>query len=251
MKKSEILLTMVAMAMILPMMNMIIMSFTAGQSVYVMEGFSFRHYLDLFQNTDAQHAITLSLQLLALTVVGGTLLGTCCAFALKAGGWGTKTLLGGLLVMLTMPEVATGFSLTMLFNQLNIDNGLMTMWMGQLVTVTPFVTFLVYAKLKEMPPSLVMAAQDMGVSPLRTLCHVVLPFIRPSVVSGALLSAALSIDDFVVSSMLSGPESTNLPQFIYNSVRLGVTPEINALATCMLILITIIAVIAAKRHQRP
>jgi putrescine transport system permease protein len=204
--------------------------------VTVWGGFSTRWYGALLTNEPLKAATWTSLRIAALSSAIATLLGTLAAYALvRYGRFRTRTLLTGMLYApMVMPEVITGLSLLLLFVALGLERGFWTVTVAHTTLTLAFVTVVVQARLADLDRSLEEAAADLGAPPLRAFMTVTLPLIAPAVAAGFLLAFTLSFDDLVLASFTSGPGSTTLPMLIYGSVRLGVTPEINAASTLMI-----------------
>jgi putrescine transport system permease protein len=172
-------------------------------------------------------------------------LGTVAAYILvKFGRFPGQALFSSMIVApLVMPEVITGLSLLLLFVGLNdvlgwpSSRGAVTIWIAHVTFSVAFVTILISSRLREMDGSLEEAAMDLGAPPLKVFFVITLPLIMPALISGWLLAFTLSLDDLVIASFVSGPGSSTLPMVIYSSVRLGVSPKINALATLFVALI--------------
>ncbi|NJO56273.1 MAG: ABC transporter permease subunit [Rhodospirillales bacterium] len=149
-----------------------------------------------------------------------------------------------------MPEVITGLSLLLLFVALDWDRGMGTVIIAHTTFAAAFVAVVVQSRLIGFDALLEEAAMDLGATPLKTFFVVTLPVIAPAVISGWLLAFTLSLDDLVIASFTTGPGATTLPMRIYSQVRLGVTPEINAVSTVLITLVTIGVVIASLIHKR-
>ena len=156
-----------------------------------------------------------------------------------------KTLFGGLITApLVMPEVITGLSILLLFVSMGMDRGMTTIWIAHVTFCMAFVTVVVSSRLSELDKSIEEAAMDLGANRVKVFFLITLPIIMPALVSGWLLAFTLSIDDLVVASFVSGPSSTTLPMKVFSSVRLGLSPKINALATLMILLVSIAGLVA-------
>ena len=189
--------------------------------------------------------VTLRVAVISSTIA--TVLGTMAAYVLVRGGrFFGRTLFSGMIYApLVMPEVITGLSLLLLFIGLGMDRGVLTVVLAHTTFSMCFVSVVVSSRLMTFDQSLEEAALDLGASPFTAFRLVTLPIIAPAVVSGWLLAFTLSLDDLVIASFTSGPSATTLPMKIWSSVRLGVSPEINALSTILIGLVTV-GVIAAS-----
>ncbi len=231
----------------IPILILVIFSFNESKLVTVWGGFSTKWYSALFQNEAFLEAAWVTLRVALVTATIATILGTMAALVLvRSGRFKGRTLFTGMVYApLVMPEVITGLSLLLLFIALGMDRGVFTITLAHITFAMCFATVVISSRLVTFDRSLEEAAEDLGASPLDAFFSVTLPIIAPAVVAAWLLTFTLSLDDLVIASFTSGPGATTLPMKIYSSVRLGVTPEINALST---ILITFVAlgVIAAS-----
>jgi len=197
---------------------------------------------------------SVSLRIALLSATAATVLGTLAALALTRGRrFGGRLLFSGMIYApLVMPEVITGLSLLLLFVAVDIDRGFWTIVIAHTTLTLCFVAVVVQSRLVTFDMSLEEAAMDLGCPPLRTLLTVTLPLIWPAVASGWMLAFALSLDDLVIASFVTGPGATTLPIRIYSEVRLGVKPEINAVCTIMIAVVAaglVVASLLTKRAQ--
>ncbi len=231
----------------IPMLILVIFSFNASKLVTVWAGFSTRWYGELFRNEAFIDAawVTLKVGLISSTIA--TILGTMAAFVLvRAGRFLGRTLFSGMIYApLVMPEVITGLSLLLLFISIGLERGVTTIVLAHATFSMCYVSVVVSSRMASFDQSLEEAAYDLGCTPWDAFRSVTLPIIAPAVIAGWLLAFTLSLDDLVIASFTAGPSATTLPIKIFSSVRLGVSPEINALST---IIIGIVAtgVIAAS-----
>ncbi len=235
----------------LPILLLVIYSFNESKLVTVWAGFSTKWYGELLGNKAMLDAAWVTLRVALLTATFATILGTIAAYVLvRMGRFRSRTVFSGMVYApLVMPEVITGLSLLLLFIALGIPRGLMTVVLAHTTFAMCYVAVVVSSRLVTFDKSLEEAALDLGCSPLDAFFSVTLPIIAPSVIAGWLLAFTLSLDDLVIASFTSGPGATTLPIKIYSAVRLGVSPEINALST-ILISIVAIGVIAASLIQK-
>lgn len=231
----------------LPIVILVIYSFNAGRSVAVWGGWSLKWYAEVFQNQQLLDAAWVTLRLGAVSATIATVLGTLAAIALsRFGRFPGRLLFSGMVYApLVMPEVITGLSLLLLFVAVDFDRGFWTILLAHVTFTMCFVAVVVQSRLVGFDKSLEEAAADLGCRPFETFFRITLPIIWPAVVSGWMLAFTLSIDDLVISSFTTGPGATTLPMKIYSDVRLGVKPEINAVCTLVIAVITI-AVVAAS-----
>ena len=231
----------------LPMLILVIFSFNESRLVTVWAGFSTRWYGELWQNEEMLDAALVTLQVALISSIIATVLGTMAAYTLvRAGRFIGRTLFAGMsYAPLVMPEVITGLSLLLLFIGIGLDRGVVTIVLAHTTFAMCYVSVVVSSRLVSFDRSLEEAALDLGATPFEAFRLVTLPIIAPAVIAGWLLAFTLSLDDLVIASFTAGPGATTLPIKIWSSVRLGVSPEINALSTILIGLVTI-GVIAAS-----
>jgi putrescine transport system permease protein len=231
----------------IPIVLLVIYSFNAGRNVAVWAGWSTKWYGAVFQNEQLLDAawVTLRVALIAATVA--TILGVLAAIVLtRYGRYRGATLFNGMIYApLVMPEIILGLSLLLLFVAVNFERGFWTITLAHITFTMCFATVVVQSRLVTFDKSLEEAAWDLGCPPMKTFFVVTLPIILPAVISAWMLAFTLSLDDLVISSFTTGPGATTLPMKIYSDVRLGVKPEINAIST-ILIGIVSVAVVAAS-----
>jgi putrescine transport system permease protein len=231
----------------LPILVLIIFSFTDSRLVTVWGGFSTRWYAAVLSNGPLRESALLSLAIAATSAMIATVLGTLAALALtRFGAFRGRTAFAGLvLAPMVMPEIVLALSLLLFFVALGLDRGALTITLAHATFTIAFVTVVVQARLSQLDPQLEEAAADLGTTPIAAFLKVTLPLIAPSAAAGFLLAFTLSLDDLVIASFTSGPGATTLPMRIYSQARLGVTPEINALSSLMIGVVTL-AIIAAS-----
>ncbi|MEM1074881.1 MAG: ABC transporter permease [Pseudomonadota bacterium] len=236
----------------LPMVILIIYSFNESKLVTVWAGFSTKWYGELLQNEAFLQAAWVTLKVAVLSSTFATVLGTMAAYVLVRGGrFFGRTLFSGMIYApLVMPEVITGLSLLLLFIGIGLDRGVMTIVLAHTTFSMCFVSVVVSSRLVAFDRSLEEAALDLGCSGFEAFRLVTLPIIAPAVISGWLLAFTLSLDDLVIASFTSGPSATTLPIKIFSAVRLGVSPEINALSTIMIAIVTVGVVTASLVTKR-
>ena len=236
----------------IPILLLVIYSFNESRLVTVWAGFSTKWYVEMFNNEGLMDAawVTIRVALVAATVA--TALGTLAALSLvRHTRFTGRTLFTGMVYApLVMPEVITGLSLLLLFVSINMDRGFWTVTLAHITFSLCFVAVVVQSRLVSFDMSLEEAAQDLGCTPFEAFWKVTLPVIFPAVVSGWMLAFTLSLDDLVIASFTSGPGATTLPMKIYSQVRLGVTPEINAVSTILIGLVAIGVVTATLINKR-
>ena len=231
----------------IPIVSLIVYSFNSSRLVTVWGGFSTKWYGALLRNDQILNAAFLSLKVAAISATLAVVLGTLAGLVLaRFGPFKGRTLLSGLTTApLVMPEVITGLSLLLLFVTMEqiigwpAGRGMTTIVISHITLTMAFVTVVVQSRLSQMDDSLEEAAMDLGARPHKVFFLITLPIITPALMSGWLLAFTLSLDDLVITSFVAGPGSSTLPMVIFSKVRLGVSPDINALAT---ILVAIVAV---------
>jgi len=263
-KRSRFILSVLAFGyafLYIPLLSVMFYSFNDSRLATVWGGFSTRWYGELFKNEQILDAALLSLRIAVTAATLATVFGTMAGLALtRFGKFRGRTLFSGMITSpLVMPEVITGLSLLLLFVSLQqligwpAQRGFMTISIAHTTFAMAFVTVIIQSRLSGMDQSLEEAAMDLGGKPLRVLFDITLPLIAPAMIAGWLLAFTLSLDDLVIASFVSGPGASTLPMVIFSKVKLGVTPDINALATLIILFVSvsvIVAFLAARRAQR-
>ena len=236
----------------LPMVILVIYSFNSSKLVTVWAGFSTKWYGELMRNEAFLDAAWVTIKVAVLSSTFATVLGTLAAYVLVRAGrfWGRTLFSGMIYAPLVMPEVITGLSLLLLFIGIGLDRGVMTIVLAHTTFSMCYVSVVVSSRLATFDMSLEEAALDLGSTPFEAFRLVTLPIIAPAVISGWLLAFTLSLDDLVIASFTSGPSATTLPIKIFSAVRLGVSPEINALSTIMIAIVTIGVISASLISKR-
>lgn len=232
----------------LPMLILVIYSFNASKLVTVWGGWSLKWYVGLLDNTQLMGSVMRSLEIALYTAIAAVALGTLAAFVLtRISRFKGRTLFGGLVTApLVMPEVITGLSLLLLFVAMAQmigwpqERGLVTIWIAHTTFCSAYVAVVVSSRLRELDLSIEEAAMDLGAKPWKVFFLITIPMIAPSLAAGAMMSFALSLDDLVLASFVSGPGSTTLPMEVFSAVRLGVKPEINAVASLILLAVSLV-----------
>ncbi len=229
-----------------PILSLVVYSFNESKLVTVWAGFSFKWYGELFRDKGIMDAAWVSIRIAFFTATASVVLATVAAMVMtRFRPFRGKTLFGALITApLVMPEVITGLSILLLFVSLGIARGMTTIWIAHVTFCVAFVAVVISSRLGELDKSIEEAAMDLGANRVKVFFLITLPIIMPALVSGWLLAFTLSIDDLVVASFVSGPSSTTLPMKVFSSVRLGLSPKINALATLMILAVSVAAVFA-------
>ena len=246
----------------LPIVALVVFSFTDSPVPNIWAGFSLRWYDKLAQDDDIRQGLFLSLKIAGATATGSILLGTLAAFTLERFPrfCGRAVFAGMVSAPLVMPEVIVGLSLLLMLVSLQRltgfpERGLLTIWLGHLLVGMAYATVVIGARLRDLNPQFEEAAQDLGARPTEVFFLVTLPMITPSLVAAWLLTFTLSLDDVVMSAFLSGPGSTTLPLVIFSRARLGLDPTVNALATVVIAVVAVFVIassyfIAAHERRR-
>ncbi|WP_339629291.1 ABC transporter permease subunit [uncultured Pseudomonas sp.] len=248
---SSIMLWVGLLFIYLPMLILVIYSFNASRLVTVWGGWSVKWYVGLLDNTQLMNSVMRSLEIACYTAIAAVALGTLAAFVLtRVTRFKGRTLFGGLVTApLVMPEVITGLSLLLLFVAMAqligwpAQRGILTIWIAHTTFCSAYVAVVVSARLRELDLSIEEAAMDLGAKPWKVFFLITIPMIAPSLAAGGMMSFALSLDDLVLASFVSGPGSTTLPMEVFSAVRLGVKPEINAIASLILLSVSLMTFI--------
>ena len=244
-----------------PIVTLIVYSFNKSKLVTVWAGFSTQWYAALLQNDQILQAAWISLRIAAFNATVAVALGTIAGFVLaRFRRFRGRTLFTGMITApLVMPDVITGLSLLLLFVAMEAlfgwpsGRGFTTILIAHITFSMAYVAVIVQARLSDMDTSIEEAALDLGAKPAKIFFVVTLPIIAPALIAGWLLSFTMSLDDLVIASFVAGPGSSTLPMVIFSKVRLGVSPEINALATILVAIVavgTIIAGVVMARQRR-
>ncbi|AXE36810.1 ABC transporter permease subunit [Chromobacterium phragmitis] len=241
----------------LPIALLVVYSFNESKLVTVWSGFSTKWYAALLDDDELISAASLSLKIALMTATASVVMGTWAGFVLgRCGRFRLFTLFTGMVnAPLVIPEVIQGISLLLLFVAMEQSfgwpegRGVFTIWIGHVMLCVSYVTIVVQSRVRELNLSLEEAAMDLGARPLKVFFVITLPLISQALVSGWLLSFTLSLDDLVLTAFLSGPGSTTLPLVIFSRVRLGLSPEMNALATLVIVAVSV-GVVAANIYAR-
>ena len=245
----------------IPILSMVVYSFNNSKLVTVWDAAgspTVKWYVALMQDQQVLDAATLSLKIAAINATGAVILGTLAGLALaRFGRFKGRTLLTGLTTApMVMPEVITGLAMLLLFVAMQTmfgwpaGRGVTTITIAHITFSMAYVTVVIQSRLLTLDESLEEAAMDLGARPAKVFFVITLPIIFPAILSGWLLAFTLSWDDLVITSFVSGPGSTTLPQLIFSKVRLGVNPSINALATVMVSVVAVCIVVAGVWMQR-
>ncbi|MBM4081167.1 MAG: ABC transporter permease [Planctomycetes bacterium] len=233
-----------------PILLLVVFSFNASRVSAVWRGFTLEWYGKLLRDRDLWNACWNSLVVAGAATVVATTIGTLAALALERYRFpGRTTFTSVLYLTVIAPEIIMAISLLLFYARIQLELGLLTIIIAHVAFNISFVTLVVQARLRDFDWRLTEAAMDLGATPASTFFRVTLPLIFPGVLGGALLAFTLSIDDFVITFFTAGPRATTLPLRVYSMVKFGVTPEINALST-LLLLNSIVLVLLSLKAQR-
>jgi spermidine/putrescine transport system permease protein len=246
----------VALIVYLPLLVVAVLSFNRSRFGVKWTGFTTDWYSKLFANEQVHSALAVSVTLAFSTALIATVLGTGWAYGLRAKRRKEHWSQSLMYVPIVVPDILLAIALFLFFSVCRqqfglFELGLPTMMVAHITFQLPFVALIIRSRLSRLDPSIEDAARDLGATPRQTFFRVMLPQLMPGILAAFLLSVTLSLDDFVISFFSSGPGSTTLPILIYSSVRRGVTPEIHALSTLMVLfsaLVTILATLLTNRR---
>ena len=236
----------------LPILILVLYSFNASKLVTVWAGFSTRWYGELLRDQAFLDAAWVTLKVAVVSSTIATVLGTMAAYVLmRAGRFLGRTLFSGMIYApLVMPDVIMGLAFLLLFISIGLDRGVFTIILAHTTFTMCYVSVVVSSRLVTFDKSLEEAALDLGCTPFDAFRSVTLPIIAPAVISGWLLAFTLSLDDLVIASFAAGPSATTLPMKVFSSVRLGVSPQINALSTILIGIVTLGVLTASLVSKR-
>lgn len=241
----------------IPLIVLVVYSFNDSKLVTIWGGFSTKWYARLLNNDQILEAAWLSLRIAIVSSLAATVLGTLAGYALaRIKRFRGSTLFAGMVsAPMVMPDVITGLSMLLLIIQVqtmlqgifgntsSFGNGFFTIFLGHATLCMAYITVVIRARLAELDQSLEEAAMDLGARPLKIFFVITLPLIMPAIVSGFLLGVTLSLDDLVITSFLSGPGSSTLPQVIFSKIKLGLDPQMNVLATIIIAIVGTLVII--------
>ena len=241
-------LALILLFLYLPIMVLIVQSFNAGVSRAKWEGFSFKWYLELFKSPTITKALYITVTIALMASAISTVLGTLAAIGIHAMKRRPQSLMVTLTnIPMTMPDIVTGISLMLLFIFTKVERGYFTMLLAHVTFDTPSVILSVMPKLREMNKFSYEAALDLGATPGYALRRVILPAVRPGIVTGALLAFTLSLDDFTISYFTTSPLVQNLSTLIYSEARKGIKPTMNALSALMFVSLLVLLLAVNRR----
>ncbi len=247
----NIIIGIVLVFLFLPIFVLILFSFNTSQLNITFEGFTLKWYGELFKNTTLLLALKNTLIVAIASTVVSTVIGTISAYGLYKYDFPLKKLVNRLLyIPVVIPEIVLGISLLAIYTVFKLELGMTTLILAHISFSIPFVIINVRNILEQMDGNLILAANDLGASKLKTFLYVTIPSLMPGILSGAELAFTLSLDDVVISYFTAGPGSNTLPLQIYSIIKTGVTPDVNALITLMLLVIFIVLTVSVLINLR-
>lgn len=235
----------------LPILVIILFSFNTSRLNIVFEGFTLDWYRELFNNTSLLIALKNTLIVAFVSTIVSTIIGTISAYGLKKYNFPFKRVVNELLyIPVVIPEIVLGISLLCIYTLLKLELGMFTLILAHISFSIPFVIINIRSVLENMDPNIEQAANDLGANKFKTFFYVVLPSLVPGIMSGAQLAFTLSLDDVVISYFTAGPGSNTLPLQVYSMIKTGVTPDVNALISIMLLIIFALLMISAIVNLR-
>ncbi|MCL1965269.1 MAG: ABC transporter permease subunit [Firmicutes bacterium] len=230
-----VFITAVLLFLYLPILIVILYSFSPSKNAGILTGLTLDWYRQLFGNTEIASTLFNSLRLALASVAASAVLGTLAAVALARKHLRLQGFMEGMsTVPILIPEIVLGMSLLAAFSFVGLRLGMLTLLLAHITFCIPYIFIIVKARIAGIDPVLEEAARDLGASPARVFWDVTLPLIFPAVLAGVLLAFAMSFDDVIISFFVTGPGAQTLPLKVYSSLKVGVSPEINALCTLML-----------------
>jgi spermidine/putrescine transport system permease protein len=247
---SKFYLLIVFIFLYLPIIFLIVFSFNDAKFMGSWNGFTLKWYAQLLKNDRLIKALYYTIIIAVMSSTVATIIGTITAIGInKMRGFQRKTIININYLPVLNPDIVTGISLMTLFAMIKLMPGFFTLLLSHIVFDIPYVVLAVLPKLKQLPESLEEAAMDLGATPFYTIMKVILPLIKPGILSGFLIAFTMSIDDFVISFFNAGGDVTNLSIEIFSMAKRGVSPEINALSTIMFVAVISLLLISNKKQS--
>lgn len=245
---SKIYMAIIFIFLYAPIIVLVVFSFNESKTRGNWTGFSLKWYLELLQDHDVRSAFYYTITIAIISAIISTIIGTLAAIGINSMKGRQKALILNVNYLpVVNPDIVTGVSLMILYIAFNMDFGFNTMLLSHIVFSIPYVILSILPKLKQLDVNITEAAMDLGATPMYALRKVIIPEIKPGIITGFLIAFTLSIDDFVISYFTKGEGVTNLSIVIYSMARRGVRPTINALATIMLTVVLLLMILINKR----
>ncbi len=230
-----IFMTLILIALYVPILIVVLYSFNPSKNSGMMTGFTVSWYVKLFKDAEIARTLANSLKIAAVSVSASAIIGTLGAVALARKHLRLQGFMEGMSTLpIMIPEIVLGMSFLVTFTFVGLSLGIFTMMLAHITFCIPYVFIIVKSRLLALDPQLEEAARDLGARPWRVFMDITMPLIFPAVLAGMLLAFAMSLDDVIISFFVTGPGAQTLPLRIYSSLKVGVTPEINAMCTVML-----------------
>lgn len=251
---TAIILSLVYIFLYLPILVVVLFSFNTSKMNITFQGFTLKWYGEMFQNTDLMSALLNTAIVAVSCVVISVIIGTLAAVGMFRYKFRGRDFIDSLMyIPIVIPEIVMGISLLAFFSMIQIQAGLITLIIAHVTFSTPYVCITVRSRIAGYDMSVEEAAMDLGASPIHTLFKVTLPLIAPGIMSGAMLALTLSLDDVIVSFFTTGVDSVTLPIYIFNKVKTGVTPDINALSSVIILgtlLVLVVSQLIGRRAKK-
>lgn len=251
MKLRNLFIVLVMLFLFLPIVVLVVFSFNDSKLNIIFSGFTLEWYGKLFENADLLEAFRNTLLIATISTAVSTVLGTISAVGMKKFKFFGKTFVDKMIyIPIVIPEIVLGISLLAVFSLSGVELGFWSVLLAHITFSVPFVITSVRSTLFALPKEIEEASSDLGAGPWRTFWYVTLPLLKPGIISGAILAFTLSLDDVVISYFTAGPGTNTLPLYIYSIIKTGITPDVNALTTLMLVFTVIALVVSAKVSSR-
>jgi len=244
-------MTLVILFLYLPILIVILYSFNVSKNAGMMTGLTLDWYRQLFKNAEIARTLMNSLKLAAVSVSAAGVIGTLGAVALARRNLRLQGLMEGIASLpILIPEIVLGMSFLAAFTFIGLQLGMLTLVLAHITFCIPYIFIIVKGRLAGLDPQLEEAARDLGATPIRVFMDITMPLISPAILAGMLLAFAMSFDDVIISFFVTGPGAQTLPLKVYSSLKVGVSPEINALCTIMLGVVFLFVAVSQRIRAR-
>lgn len=238
---SNLIIGLVLVFLFLPIVVLVVYSFNNSSTNIVFDGFTLKWYKELFSNVNLMDAFFNTILVASISTIISTVIGTISAVGLYKYNFYGKGLINALLyIPIVIPEIVLGISLLSIYTLMKLELGLFTLLIAHVTFSIPYVIVSVRSSLSRDTSLQEEASYDLGVGKFKTFWYITLPNIMPGIISGATLAFTLSLDDVIVSYFTVGPGSNTLPQYIYSMIKTGITPDVNALSSLVLLVVIIV-----------
>lgn len=250
-KFDNLIIGLVLLFLFLPIIILVIYSFNSSSNNIIFEGFTLKWYKELFTNENLLDAFKNTIIVASISTIISTVVGTISAFGLSKYNFKFKEFINTLLyIPIVIPEIVLGISLLSVYTLMKLELGLYTIILAHITFSIPYVIVSIRSVLSKNMMTIEEASYDLGVGKFKTFWYIILPCIKPGIVSGASLAFTLSLDDVIISYFTAGPGSNTLPLNIYSIIKTGITPDVNALSTLILLIVIIILSISTIYNAR-